>query len=113
MKTLYMGVEKGSVAPYVLFSGDPFRVERIKEYLDNPISLGFRREFNSYTGTYKGVPITVSSTGMGAPTAAIAMEEMYEAGMKVAVRMGTVMALRDELLGKFLIPIGAIRRENQ
>ena len=111
MKTLYMGVEKGSVAPYVLFSGDPFRVERIKEYLDNPISLGFRREFNSYTGTYKGVPITVSSTGMGAPTAAIAMEEMYEAGMKVAVRMGTVMALRDELLGKFLIPIGAIRRE--
>ena len=111
MKTLYMGVEKGSVAPYVLFSGDPFRVERIKEYLDNPVSLGFRREFNSYTGTYKGVPVTVSSTGMGAPTAAIAMEEMYEAGMKVTVRMGTVMALRDELLGKFLIPIGAIRRE--
>lgn len=112
MSTLYMGVDESTVADYVIFSGDPWRVEVIKEYLDNPKKVAFKREFNTYTGTYKGVPVTVSSTGMGAPTAAIAMEEMYEAGMKVAVRMGTVMALQDGMLGKFIIPIAAMRRES-
>ena len=111
MATLYMGVEKDTVAPYVIFSGDPWRVEVVKQYLDNPQKVAFKREFNTWTGTYKGVRITVSSTGMGAPTAAIAMEEMYEAGMQVAVRMGTVMALRDDMLGNFIIPIAAMRRE--
>lgn len=83
----------------------------LKEYLDNPIHINFLREFNTYTGTYKGVKITITSTGIGSPSAAIAMEEMYEAGMEIAVRMGTVMALRDDMLGKFIIPIAAIRRE--
>lgn len=111
MSTLYMGVDRDTVAEYVIFSGDPWRVEVVKQYLDNPQKVAFKREFNTYTGTYKGVRITASSTGMGAPTAAIAMEEMYEAGMKVAVRMGTVMALQDDMLGKFIIPIAAMRRE--
>jgi len=69
------------------------------------------REFNTYTGTYKGLPVTVTSTGIGAPSAAIAMEEMYECGMEVALRMGTVMALQDDMLGHFIVPIGSMRRE--
>ncbi len=111
MGTLYMGADKETIADYVIFSGDPWRVEVVKQYLDDPQKVAFLREFNTYTGTYKGVRVTASSTGMGAPTAAIAMEEMYEAGMKVAVRMGTVMALQDGMLGKFIIPIAAMRRE--
>lgn len=112
MKTLYMGASPETVAEHVIFSGDPWRVEVVKQYLDNPEKVAFLREFNTYTGTYKGVPITVTSTGIGAPSAAIAMEEMYEAGMKTAVRMGTVMALQDDMLGKFIIPIAAMRRES-
>ena len=81
------------------------------DLLDDPQKVAFKREFNTYTGTYKGVQITVTSTGIGAPSAAIAMEEMYESGMEVAVRMGTVMALQDDMLGKFVIPIAAMRRE--
>lgn len=111
MSTLYLGVDKSTVAKYVLFSGDPWRVEMLKQYLDDPQKVAFQREFNTYTGTYKGVGITVTSTGIGAPSAAIALEEMYEAGMEVAVRMGTVMGLQDDLLGKFIIPIAAMRRE--
>ena len=87
MSTLYMGASEETVAKYVLFSGDPWRVEVVKKYLDNPKKVAFMREFNTYTGTYKGVEITVTSTGIGAPSAAIAMEEMYESGMQVAVRM--------------------------
>lgn len=112
MSTLYMGVDGSTVAPFVILSGDPWRVEVLKGYLDNPRHIAFRREFNTYTGTYQGMPVTVSSTGIGAPSAAIAMEEMYEAGMRVAVRMGTSMSLVDDMLGNFIIPIATMRRES-
>ena len=108
MSTLYMGADKETIGKYVLFSGDPWRVEVVKKYLDNPKKVAFMREFNTYTGTYKGIEITVTSTGIGAPSAAIAMEEMYEAGMEVAVRMGTVMSMQDDMLGHFLVPIADI-----
>ncbi len=104
-----MGADK--VARYVLFSGDPWRVEVAKAYLDDAERVAFQREYNTYNGFYKGVPVTVTSTGIGAPGAAIAMEEMYEAGMQVAVRMGTSMSLQDDMLGKFFIPIASMRRE--
>lgn len=111
MKTLYMKTTDDTVAPYVIFSGDPWRVEVLKQYLDNPKKIAFEREFNTYTGTFKGVPITITSTGIGAPSAAIAMEELYESGMKLALRMGTVMSLDDSLLGQFLVPVASVRHE--
>ena len=111
-ETLYMKVKPSDVAEYVIFSGDPWRVETVKDMLEQPRHINFCREFNTYTGTYKGVRITVSSTGIGAPSAAIAMEEMAASGMKTAIRMGTIMALRDDLLGKFIIPAGAMRKES-
>ena len=111
MSSLYMRATPDAVGKYVIFSGDPWRVNVVKQYLENPVEVAFSREFNTYTGTYKGVKITVTSTGMGAPTAAIAMEEMYECGMEVALRMGTVMSLQDDMLGHFVVPIGAMRRE--
>jgi uridine phosphorylase len=112
MSTLYMGADANNIGKYVIFSGDPWRVEVIKQYLDNPEHIAFRREFNSYTGTYKGLKITVTSTGIGSPSAAIAMEEMYQCGMTVALRMGTAMALDDTMLGHFIIPLASMRRES-
>lgn len=112
MTTLYLGADATTIAPNVIFSGDPWRVEVLKKYLDDPKHVGFKREFNTYSGTYQGVPVTVSSTGIGAPSAAIAVEEMYEAGMRVAVRMGTSMSLVDDMLGQFIIPAAAMRRES-
>jgi uridine phosphorylase len=109
---LYTRVERGRIGGYVVFSGDPWRVEVLKDLLEAPDHIAFAREFNTYTGLYCGMRITVSSTGIGAPSAAVAMEEMYGAGMKAAVRMGTAMGLRDELLGSFIIPIGAMREES-
>ncbi len=112
MSTLYMKASPETVGKYVIFSGDPWRVDVLKKYLDDPVDVAFAREFHTVTGTYRGVRITATSTGIGAPSAAIAMEEMYESGMEVAVRMGTVMAMQDDMLGHFIIPIGAMRRES-
>ena len=107
MTTLYLRAEK--VCKYVILSGDPWRVDLLAGMLDDPQHVAFCREFNTYNGFYKGVPVTVSSTGIGAPSAAIAMEELWESGMQVAVRMGTVMALSEDTLGKFVIPYASIR----
>lgn len=111
MKTLYLKADE-TIAPYVIFSGDPWRVEVLAKYLENAEHVAFSREFNTYTGEYKGMKVTVTSTGIGAPSAAIAMEEMYECGMKVAVRMGTVMSLKEDRLGQFMIPSAAMREES-
>lgn len=112
MPTLYMRTEKKDVGDYVIFSGDPWRVDMVKQYLESPTEIAFSREFHTCTGIYKGIPVTVTSTGIGAPSAAIAMEEMYDCGMKTAIRMGTVMALDPGMLGHFLIPIGSMRYES-
>ncbi|MBE6067513.1 MAG: nucleoside phosphorylase [Clostridium lundense] len=112
MSTLYLKASEEKISKYVIFSGDPWRVEMLQKLLDNPKHIAFNREFNTYTGTYKGIPITISSTGIGAPSAAIAMEELYDCGMEVAVRMGTIMGLKDGMLGKLLIPNGSMRMES-
>lgn len=110
-RTLYMKTTPEEIAKYVIFSGDPWRVDLLAKYLDQPRKIAFSREYNTYTGTYKGVPITVTSTGIGSPSAAIAMEEMYACGMEVALRMGTVMSLDDDLLNHFIVPIASLRDE--
>lgn len=112
MSTLYMKATPETIGKYVLFSGDPWRVNTVRQYLEDAKEVAFSREYNTWTGTYKGERITVTSTGIGAPSAAIALEEMYASGMAVAVRMGTVMALQDDMLGHFIIPLGAMRRES-
>lgn len=112
MPTLYMNAEKDQIGEYVIFSGDPWRVETLKQYLDDPVHISFKREFNTWTGFYRGLKLTVTSTGIGSPSAAIAMEEMYQCGMRVALRMGTAMALEDSLLGHFIVPLGSMRRES-
>jgi uridine phosphorylase len=111
METLYSKAQDKDIAKYVLFSGDPWRVETVAKHLENVEHIAFAREFNTYTGYYKGVRVTATSTGIGAPSAAIAMEEMFQCGMEVAVRMGTTMGLKDDLLGKLIIPTGSMREE--
>ncbi|XFA99068.1 nucleoside phosphorylase [Candidatus Izemoplasma sp. B36] len=111
-KSLYLKCDESDIAKYVIFSGDPWRVDVVKKYLDDVKHIAFSREYNTYTGYYKGVRVTISSTGIGAPSAAIAMEEMYNCGMEVALRMGTVMSLKDNLLGDYIVPVGSIREES-
>lgn len=111
MSTLYLKADKESVAPYVVFSGDPGRVQKIIGYMDEVVLVASNREFVTYTGYYKGIRITVTSTGIGGPSAAIAMEEMYDCGMEVAVRLGTVMGLKENL-GHIIIPRGCMKLES-
>ncbi|MTI59411.1 MAG: nucleoside phosphorylase [Firmicutes bacterium] len=112
LQTLYTKCKPGDIEPNVIFCGDPGRVKRVVARLDQSRHISTNREFVTFSGSYKGVGITVTSTGIGGPSAAIALEEMAACGMKVAVRIGTIMGLGDTELGDLVIPAGCMRAEN-
>ncbi|MCD6396093.1 MAG: uridine phosphorylase, partial [Spirochaetaceae bacterium] len=80
---------KGDIAPYVIIPGDPGRVKRIVDRMDNAQLLAQNREYVVYTGTYKKVSITVCSSGIGGPAASIAFEELIKLGAKIFIRVGS------------------------
>ena len=84
-------------------TGDPFRAEMMAKLLDDAVHLGFHREFNTFTGYYQGLRVTVTSCGMGAPSAIEMLEELYDCGAKVVLRWGTGCPYNDDNFGKFLI----------
>ena len=72
----HIQVAAGEVGRYVIMPGDPKRCVKIAQYFDNPVLIADNREYVTYTGTLDGVKVSVTSTGIGGPSAAIAMEEL-------------------------------------
>ena len=72
----HIQVAKGEVGRYVIMPGDPKRCVKIAQYFDNPVLIADNREYITYTGTLDGVKVSVTSTGIGGPSASIAMEEL-------------------------------------
>lgn len=91
----HMKIEEGQVAPYVLLPGDPGRVEMVAKYWDKATKVMSNREYITYTGEYKGVPISCASTGIGAPSTSIAMEELARCGATTFLRIGTCGTFQD------------------
>jgi len=105
-------VSPGDLPPYLLLPGDPARAARITKRLDEAREIAKNREFHSYCGLYKGIPVGVLSTGIGAPSAAIACEEAIRAGAKVLIRVGTAGSLQEEVRdGDLVVALGAARCE--
>jgi uridine phosphorylase len=108
----HLGIRDGDVGRYVLLPGDPGRVEVIAARLDDARPVASRREFVTWTGRLDGEPVSVTSTGIGGPSAAIALEELVKAGADTFVRVGTSGALQPDIAsGTLGILNGAIRDE--
>ena len=102
----------GEVGRYVILPGDPKRCEKIAQYFDNPVLVADNREYVTYTGTLDGVKVSVTSTGIGGPSAAIAMEELCRCGADTFIRIGTCGGMQPEVKsGDVVIATGAIRME--
>ena len=100
------------VAPYVLLPGDPHRVAKVASLWDEAHFVADNREHVTYTGTYRGMPITCTSTGMGCPSTAIAIEELARCGAKTLLRMGTCGGIAEQVRrGDFVIFDSACRFE--
>lgn len=108
----HIHTKKGDVGRYVILPGDPKRCEKIASYFENPILVADSREFVTYTGTLDGVKVSVTSTGIGGPSASIAMEELVQCGADTFIRMGTCGGIDlDVMGGDIVIATGAIRME--
>ena len=111
-KQYHIQVAKGEVGRYVILPGDPKRCEKIAAYFDNPKLIADNREYVTYTGTLDGVPVSVTSTGIGGPSASIAMEELVKCGADTFVRVGTCGGMQlDVMGGDMVVATGAIRME--
>jgi len=105
--------KEGDVGRYCFLPGDPGRCEAIAGYFDNPVHVGMNREYNIYTGTLCGEKVSVCSTGIGGPSAAIAMEELAAIGADTFIRIGTCGGIAmDVLPGDVVIANGAVRFEH-
>jgi len=102
----------GDVADYVLLPGDPKRVERIASFFDESRKVAEYRGFITYTGKVGGIGITACSTGIGCPSTAIVVEELYKLGAKTLIRVGTTGALQPSIdVGDIIIATGAVRSD--
>lgn len=108
----HIKLKKGDVGEYVILPGDPKRCEKIAKYFDNPKFVADNREYVTYTGTLLGKKVSVCSTGIGGPSAAIAMEELVKVGAKYFLRVGTCGGMQLEVLSDdVVVATGAVRME--
>ena len=108
----HIGVAKGEVGRYVILPGDPKRCEKIARYFDDPHFVADNREFMTYTGYLDGEKVSVTSTGIGGPSASIAMEELVHCGADTFLRVGTCGGMQlDVKSGDIVIATGSIRME--
>jgi len=100
----------GDVAKYVILPGDPGRVPLIASYLDSARKIAENREYVTYTGTWKGIGISVTSTGIGCPAATIAVEELANIGAEVFIRLGTCGGIDPSVhAGDIIVAEAAVR----
>ncbi|OWY38632.1 uridine phosphorylase [Xenophilus sp. AP218F] len=97
-------------ATVAIVPGDPARVSRIAEKLDNPRKLASLREFTTYIAYIDGKPVIITSTGIGGPSTSIAVEELAQLGIRTFLRIGTTGAIQPHInVGDVLVTTGAVR----
>ena len=108
----HIKVNGDMIGRYVIMPGDPKRCKAIAGYLDNAELVADSREFVTYTGYLDGEKVSVTSTGIGGPSAAIAIDELSKCGAKTFIRVGTCGGMQEDVLGgDIVIATGAVRME--
>lgn len=108
----HLQIRPGDVGRYVILPGDPKRCEKIAKHFDNAKLIADSREFVTYTGTLDGEKVSVTSTGIGGPSASIALEELVLCGADTFIRVGTCGGIDLEVKGgDIVIATGAVRME--
>ena len=111
-KQYHTGIGPEDIGKYVIMPGDPKRCAKIAAHFDDPVQVADVREFVTYTGTLDGVKVSVTSTGIGGPSTAIALTELAKSGAHTFIRVGTCGGMQDDVLGgDLVIANGSIRME--
>jgi uridine phosphorylase len=108
----HIELAEGDVANGVLLPGNPERLDKITPFWDDHEEVAYHREYRTVTGEYEGTPISVTSTGIGSPSAAIAVEELARVGADTFIRVGSCGALQADMdPGDLVITSGGVRQE--
>lgn len=108
----HLHVKEEQIGKYAILTGDPGRVPVIASYLDNAEFISSNREFTTYTGTLLGEKVSVCSTGIGSPSAAIATEELIRCKVHTFIRVGTSGGINLKVFGgDLIIASAAVRGE--
>lgn len=108
----HLKLRRGDVGRYVILPGDPKRSKKIAAYFDDARLVADSRKFVTYTGYLKGEKVSVTSTGIGGPSAVIAMEELVRCGADTFIRVGTCGGMDLEVKGgDLVVATGAVRME--
>ena len=111
-KLYHIGIDDTHGAKYVILPGDPGRVEKIAAFLDNPRFYHQNREYTSWLGELDGNTVMVMSSGIGGPSIAIAVEELYQTGVRTFIRIGTCGGMAEQVIGgDVVVATGAIRQD--
>ena len=106
----HIHLKHGQAGKYVILPGNPDRCEQIAAYLEKPQKIAQNREYTTYNGYISGELVTVISTGIGGPSAAIAIEELVNIGAETLIRVGTCGGYADNVsAGDIVIATGAIK----
>ncbi|MCO4204289.1 MULTISPECIES: uridine phosphorylase [Aeromonas] len=108
----HLGLKKADLqgATLAIVPGDPERVKRIAELMDNPVLLASHREFTTWRGEMDGKAVIVCSTGIGGPSTSIAVEELAQLGIRTFLRIGTTGAIQPHLnVGDVIVTTGSVR----
>ena len=111
-KQFHIACTAGDIGRYCILPGDPGRVPAIAAYFDDAKQVAYNREYNVWTGTLLGEKVTACSTGIGGPSASIAMEELHKCGADTFIRTGTCGGIDVNVQsGDIVVATGAIRME--
>jgi uridine phosphorylase len=111
-KQPHLLVEPGDLEDVALLPGDPGRVDRIASHCDTSEVVAQNREYKIVNAEYEGRSLTICSTGIGSPSAAIAVEELAAVGVETFIRVGTTGALQSDIeIGDMIVATGAAKDE--
>jgi uridine phosphorylase len=111
-RQFHIDVAPGEVSTVALLPGDPFRVPLVAEHLEDVRDVAHKREHRTMLGTYRGRSVTVTSTGMGCPSTAIAVEELARVGVTSFIRVGSTGALQPGIEpGDLIVSEGSFRSD--
>ena len=111
-KQFHIACAQGDIGRYCILPGDPGRVPAIAALFDDAKQIAYNREFNVWTGTLLGEKVTACSTGIGGPSAVIAMEELHNIGADTFIRVGTCASTcADVQCGDIVVVSGSVRMD--
>lgn len=108
----HLGITKEDIcgATLAILPGDPERVKKIANYMEEPTFIASHREFTIYLAKLDGKPVVVCSTGIGGPSTSIATEELAQLGINTFIRIGTTGAIQPQInVGDVIVTTGAVR----